>query len=127
MAETESETRDEKAAVPAEKEAAAEAKASSSSFPAPAPAPAPAPGKSAGRIVAASSSPREAIATGGPLAAYEALTRSAKLADLVAITTQVVAEAGVARRAAWNTLSTVSAAAEEAKLTRADAETPFGN
>jgi hypothetical protein len=128
MAETESETRDEEAADPATKEPPADTKRGS--FP---PAPAAAPAKSAGRIVAApaapapSPAPSPEAAEGGALAAYEALARSSKLPDLVAITDKVVAEAGAARRAAWNALSTVSAAAEEAKLTRADAETPFGN
>src|SRR5262249_3605588 len=63
----------------------------------------------------------------GPLGAYEAVARSARLPDLVAVTQRVVGEAASARRAAWNTLGTVTTAAEELKLGRADAETPYGN
>lgn len=68
-----------------------------------------------------------AAASGGPLAAYEAVARSARLPDLVAITETVLAEAATARHAAWDHAATVSRAAEEAKLSRGDAETPFGN
>ncbi len=67
------------------------------------------------------------IATGGPLAAYEAVARSARLPDLVAITQKVVGEAAAARRSGWDFVAKVAAAAEEAKLSRMDAETSFGN
>jgi hypothetical protein len=70
---------------------------------------------------------RASAADTGPLGAYEAVARSARLPDLVAVTQKVVGEAASARRAAWNTLGTVTTAAEELKLGRADAETPYGN
>jgi len=62
-----------------------------------------------------------------PLAAYELLARSARLADLVALTTRVVTDAARARAADWAFTTKVTAAAEEAKLTRDDADTQFGN
>jgi len=68
-----------------------------------------------------------AATTGGPLAAYEAIARSARLPDLVAITQKVVGEAATARRGGWDFVAKVAAAADEAKLSRADAETSFGN
>ncbi|HSO38781.1 MAG TPA: hypothetical protein VLT33_39900 [Labilithrix sp.] len=66
-------------------------------------------------------------ASGGPLAAYEAVSRSARLPDLVAVTQKIVTEAAAARRSGWNHVEKVGVAADEAKLSRADAETPFGN
>lgn len=68
-----------------------------------------------------------AASTGGPLAAYEAIARSARLPDLVAITQKVVGEAASARRSGWDFVAKVAAAADEAKLSRTDAETSFGN
>lgn len=67
------------------------------------------------------------VKSGTPLEAYEALARSARLADLVAIAERVLVDAAMQRRADWGYLSKVEAAAEEAKLARADADTPFGN
>jgi hypothetical protein len=97
-----------------------------------------APARSEGRLAAASAAPSggakaaagstaTATGTGGPLGAYEALARSARLPDLVAITQRVVTDAAAARRAAWNALSSVAAAAGEAGLTRDAADTPYGN
>jgi hypothetical protein len=63
----------------------------------------------------------------GPLAAYEALARSARLPDLVAITQKVLGEATAARREGWDHAARVTTAADEAKLPRGDADTPFGN
>jgi hypothetical protein len=62
-----------------------------------------------------------------PLAAYELLARSARLADLVALTSRIVTDAARARTADWAFASKVSAAADEAKLVRDDADTRFGN
>jgi hypothetical protein len=64
---------------------------------------------------------------GGALEAYEALATAERLPDLVAITQLVVGEAAAARRPEWSFTAKVAAAAEEAKLPRASAETPFGN
>lgn len=64
---------------------------------------------------------------GGPLAAYEAIARSARLPDLVAIAQKVLGEAATARLRGWDYAAKVSAAADEAKLSRSDADTPFGN
>ncbi|MDB4942104.1 MAG: hypothetical protein JWP97_1638 [Labilithrix sp.] len=63
----------------------------------------------------------------GPLAAYEALARSARLPDLVAIAEKVIDEAAAARRPGWTHIEKVSVLADEARLARADADTPFGN
>ena len=68
-----------------------------------------------------------AAPAGGALAAYEAVSRSARLPDLVAITHKIVGEAATARRSGWNHVEKVGALADDAKLSRADAETPFGN
>jgi len=62
-----------------------------------------------------------------PLAAYELLARSARLGDLVALTSRIVTDAAQARASAWAFTSKVSAAADEMKLTRDDADTRFGN
>ena len=67
------------------------------------------------------------VKSGTPLEAYEALARSARLPDLVSIAERVLVEAAMQRRAEWGFLSKVEAAAEDAKLARADADTPFGN
>lgn len=67
------------------------------------------------------------LADARPLAAYELLARSARLADLVALTSRVVSDAARNRVADWAFTSKVSAAADEAKLGREDAETRFGN
>ena len=73
------------------------------------------------------SSVKTPAATGGPLAAYEAVARSARLPDLVAITQKILGEAATARRSGWDYAAKVAAAADEAKLSRADADTEFGN
>ena len=77
----------------------------------------------------AMSTPKMAVgdAAGGPLAAYEAVARSARLPDVVAIAQKIITDAASARRSGWNHVEKVTAAAEEAKLARADADTPFGN
>lgn len=66
-------------------------------------------------------------AEGGPLAAYEAVARSARLADLVAVTQRVLAEAAVLRPSGWSFAGKAAAAADELRLSRADADTAFGN
>lgn len=63
----------------------------------------------------------------GPLAAYEAIARSARLPDLVAVSQKILAEAAAARRGGWDFAAKVATIADEAKLTRSDADTPFGN
>jgi hypothetical protein len=73
------------------------------------------------------SSVKTPAATGGPLAAYEAIARSARLPDLVAIAHKILAEASVARRLGWDYAAKVAAAKDDAKLARADADTAFGN
>jgi hypothetical protein len=73
---------------------------------------------------------RESVKTthaGGPLGAYEAIARSARLPDLVAIAQKILGDAASARRAGWDFSTKVAAAADEAKLSRSDADTPFGN
>jgi hypothetical protein len=70
---------------------------------------------------------RASAADSGALGAYEAVAKSARLPDLVAVTQRVVGEAATARRVAWSALGTVTTVAEELKLARADAETPYGN
>jgi hypothetical protein len=61
-----------------------------------------------------------------PIDAYETLARSPRLPDLVALTAKFLPE--MARLRATNGLgASVLAAAEEAKLGRSDAETPYGN
>lgn len=77
----------------------------------------------------AASTGKVAAASGGPLAAYEAIARSARLPDLVAITQKVVGEAATARarHSGWDFVAKVAAAADEAKLSRTDADTAFGN
>lgn len=63
----------------------------------------------------------------GALGAYEALARSARLPDLVAVAQKIVGDAATARKAEWSFAAKVAAAAEDAKLARGDAETPYGN
>ena len=85
---------------------------------------------SARGAAAAPASTRAATAPeggGGPLAAYEAIARSARLPDLVAIAQKILTEAASTRRSGWNYVEKVGVAADEAKLSRSDAETPFGN
>lgn len=72
------------------------------------------------------SSPAVAEAS-APLAAYEAVARSAKLPDLVAITLDVVGAAAAARRADATSPSKVKNHVELARLARSDADTAFGN
>jgi len=62
-----------------------------------------------------------------PLAAYEMLARSARLADLVTVTQQIVSEAARSRVSGWFFSSKVTAAAEEQQLSHEDADTRFGN
>jgi hypothetical protein len=62
-----------------------------------------------------------------PLAAYELLARSARLADIVALTSKVVGDGARTRASDWAFASKVSAAAGEMKLAREDADTRFGN
>lgn len=62
-----------------------------------------------------------------PLAAYELLARSARLADLAGLTNRVVTEAARARSTDWFFTSKVGTIADELKLTRDDCDTRFGN
>lgn len=62
-----------------------------------------------------------------PLAAYELLAQSARLADLTSVTSRVVTEAARARTADWFFTSKVASIAEELRLRREDADTRFGN
>ncbi|MCL2778570.1 MAG: hypothetical protein FWD73_11245 [Polyangiaceae bacterium] len=64
---------------------------------------------------------------GEPVAAYVALTRSARIVDLVAITKAIVSQATKAKSTEWNFTAEIAAAAEQAKLPHAEANTPFGN
>jgi hypothetical protein len=64
---------------------------------------------------------------GGPLDAYEAVARSARLPDLVAVAQKVLSEAAILRPSGWSFAGRAAAAADEAKLSRSDADTPFGN
>lgn len=69
-----------------------------------------------------------AIATEArPLAAFELLARSARLADLVAVTGRVVTEAARSRTADWFFTSKVASLADGVTLSREDAATRFGN
>jgi hypothetical protein len=82
---------------------------------------------SASSLPSGRSSVKAAAATGGPLAAYEAIARSARLPDLVAITQKVIGEASRSRRPGWDFAALVRAAADDAKVSRTDADTAFGN
>ena len=62
-----------------------------------------------------------------PLAAYELMARSARLADIVALTSKIVGDAAKTRTTDWAFASKVSAAAGEMRLGREDADTRFGN
>lgn len=73
------------------------------------------------------SSPKLEVLDARPLAAYELLARSARLADIVQLTSRIVTDAARSRAADWAFASKVSAAAGEMKLTREDADTRFGN
>jgi hypothetical protein len=66
-------------------------------------------------------------ATADPLEAYELLARSAKLGELVSLANRIVTDAARARTADWTFTSKVKLAAEDAKVTREDADTKFGN
>lgn len=101
--------------------AAAEARAHSPGVAAPAATSASAPSPRT------SAAPGTESASSGPLAAYEAIARSARLPDLVAITQKIIGDAAALRRGGWDFAATASALAEDAKLSRSDAETPFGN
>lgn len=83
------------------------------------------PRKSSGRIPQAS--PPVAHGPGAPLGAYEAVARSAKLPDLVALTLEVVGAAATARQADVASPMKVQNHIELAHLTRADADTAYGN
>lgn len=74
-----------------------------------------------------SRAPASGDAGAGPLEAYEAVARSARLPDLVALTQLVVGEAAAHRQADFHFEAKVAEAASEAKLPRAEADTPFGN
>jgi hypothetical protein len=70
----------------------------------------------------------EALASDArPLAAYELLARSARIGDLVALASRIITDAARARSADWAFTSKVVGAAEEAELSRDDADTRFGN
>jgi hypothetical protein len=59
--------------------------------------------------------------------AYEMVARSARLADLVAIASQVITEAAAARRTKVASVDQISSLAADANLSRTDADTTFGN
>jgi hypothetical protein len=71
--------------------------------------------------------PAASASASGPLGAYEAIARSARLPDLVAVAQKILGDAATARRAGWDFAARVSTVADEAKLSRPDADTPFGN
>ena len=73
------------------------------------------------------SSPKLEALDARPLAAYELIARSARLADIVALTQKIVPEAARTRTSDWAFASKVSAAAGELKLSREDADTRYGN
>lgn len=81
-------------------------------------------GRSSVKTAAANAAP---VRGGGPLAAYEAIALSARLPDLVSLAQKILSEAATARRSGWDFTTKVTAAADEAKLSRSDAETSFGN
>ncbi len=62
-----------------------------------------------------------------PIHAYELLAQSPRLGDLVAIATRIVTDGARARSVDWAFTSQVTAAAAEAKVSRGDADTRFGN
>jgi hypothetical protein len=61
------------------------------------------------------------------LRAFDALAAHGRLSDLVAIVRALATTAAEGRTSPWTSPEKVRAIAEEAKLTLADAETPFGN
>lgn len=88
----------------------------------------PIPNKSSGTIsLSGTPSAPAAPSDARPLAAYELLARSARLGDLVGLTSRIVTEAARARTPDWAFTSKVRSAAEDVKLSREDAETRFGN
>ena len=124
MAEIETEKRPEaeEAKQPSEPPAKQPSEPPASALKAPPSASFPASSRSVGSLVTAA-----AVPPGGPLAAYEAVSRSARLPDLVAITQKIVSEAASGRRSGWSYVEKVGTLADDAKLSRADADTPFGN
>lgn len=80
--------------------------------------------RSSAHMVAGSSS--GTAAEGRPLAAYEALARSPKLGDLVAIAQRLISEM-MARGTTGSPAADVTAAVAEAGLAHDDGDTPFGN
>jgi hypothetical protein len=72
-------------------------------------------------------SARTAAVASGARGAYEALARSARLPDLVALAQKILVAAPAARQATWDFTGKVAAAADEAKVAANDAETQFGN
>ena len=62
-----------------------------------------------------------------PLAAYELLARSARLADLVQLTREVTIGGARARTLDWSFASKVSGLADDARLPREEGDTRFGN
>ena len=85
------------------------------------------PRSSSNVAVATAASASAVPADARPLAAYELLARSARLGDLVALTSRIVTDAAQSRASDWAFTSKVTAAAEDAKLSRDDADTRFGN
>lgn len=67
--------------------------------------------------------PKAPVAT-GPLGAYEALARAARLPDIVDVARKVLGDAATKRRADFTSAGQV---AEDAKLARVDADTLYGN
>jgi len=87
----------------------------------------PASGRASTGAVASAHASGGSEASGTPLAAYEAVARSARLPDLVAIAQKILTDAASTRRGGWNYVEKVGVAADDAKLSRSDADTPFGN
>lgn len=110
-----------------EPEAIVEVAPNTAPMPMPVPAPAVDPPKSAGSIKASAAAKVAAPSAITPLAAYESLAKSSRLSDLVAVTKEVVGEAARNRRGGPGFGVKVTSAADEVKLDRADADTPFGN
>jgi hypothetical protein len=70
---------------------------------------------------------KAAIAGAQPLDAYEALAASVRFGDLVGLASRIVTDAARTRAADWAFGPKVVAAAGEAKISRSDADTRFGN
>ncbi len=81
--------------------------------------------RSSGRM--AQAAPAVAHGPEASLGAYEAVARSARLPDLVALTLEVVGAAATARRADVASKTKVQTHVELAHLSRADADTAYGN